>query len=437
MNPRILLILTEFPPAIGGMQTHANLLSRHLHAGGADVRVFTYRPEAPEAAAAEVDATFPFPIHRTLSRISYFYNLSHLREAVARHRPDFIYSSTVFFGILERLTGVPTVCRSVGNDVLRPWIAWPFPLGSSVAAHLIFERRLYQFFKKLDKPEWLELLFRDRRRHLMRTAAACAGTILANSHFTRKLLLEIGVPPERVRVVVGGVDARFFARPNTIDRPSPVDRLRQELGLPIDRKLLLTACRLVDKKGLDFLLDWFARQRPAERGWHLAVVGKGKRLGRLRNLAQRLGIDGHVTFVGGVRYESMPAYYWCADLFVLASTVVRDPVTGVCDAETMGRVLCEANAAGLPVIASASGGIPSVIADGANGLLFPENDGVALSGCVERLLGDPELCARLVSEGLKRATVRFDWSHILSVHREAFEHLRTCPTLSEPAAAGP
>ncbi len=432
MTPRILLILTEFPPAIGGMQTHANLLSRHLHASGARVCVFTYRPEAPAAAASEVDATFPFPIHRTLSRLSYFHNLSVLREAVAGFAPDFIYSSTVFFGVLERLTGIPTVCRSVGNDVLRPWIAWPFPVGSSVAAHLLFERRIYQFFKKLEKPEWLEVLFRERRRSLMRTAAICAGTILANSHFTRRLLLEIGVPPERIRVVVGGVDAGFFARPRV-----DLVALRQELGLPVGKRLFLTACRLVDKKGLEFLLDWFARQDPAGRGWHLAVVGKGKRQGRLRALARELGVAGQVTFVGGVPYEAMPAYYWCADLFVLASVVVRDPITGVCDAETMGRVLCEANAASVPVVASASGGIPSVITDGANGLLFQENDGAGLTACVTRVLADDDLRGRLVAEGLSRARARFDWAHILSIHRDAFGATRACPPLHGSEAAAP
>ncbi|MBU1411435.1 glycosyltransferase family 4 protein, partial [Myxococcota bacterium] len=415
MNPSILMILTEFPPAIGGMQTHANLLSRHLHAGGARVCVFTYRPESPGKDAAEVDSSFPFPIHRTLSRISYFYNLTHLREAVERFQPDFIYSSTVFFGVLERLTGIPTICRSVGNDVLRPWIAWPFSLGSSLTAHLFFEKKLYQFFKRLEKPEWVEVFFRDRRRSLVRTAATCAGTILANSHFTRRLLLEIGVPPEKIRVVVGGVDARFFTRPEHLH----VEHLRQELGLPAGRTLFLTACRLVDKKGLDFLLEWFASQDPAARGWHMAVVGKGKRLGRLRALARRLEIQDHVTFVGGVAYESMPPYYWSSDVFILASTVYRDPITGVRDAETMGRVLCEANAAGLPVIASASGGIPSVISDGVNGLLFPENDGDRLSNSISRVLDDTDLRVRLVDGGLARARIHFDWAHILQVHRNA------------------
>jgi len=441
MNPRILMILTEFPPAIGGMQTHANLLSRHLHAGGASVCVFTYRPESTNEATDDVDGTFPFPIHRTLSRISYFYNLSHLREAIERFQPDFVYSSTVFFGVLERLTGIPTICRSVGNDVLRPWIAWPFSFGSSVAAHLLFEKKLYQFFKKLEKPEWLEVFFRDRRRSLVRTAATCAGTILANSHFTRRLLLEIGVPPEKIRVVVGGVDARFFARPE----PLRADHLRQELGLPAGRTLFLTACRLVDKKGLDFLLDWFAGQDPAARGWHMAVVGKGKRLGRLRTQARRLELQDHVTFVGGVTYESMPPYYWCSDVFILASTVYRDPITGVRDAETMGRVLCEANAAGVPVIASSSGGIPSVISDGVNGLLFPENDGTRLSDCVSRVLGQTPLRNKLIHDGLARARSNFDWSHILEVHRVAFEGLRQGPAAgtpaptvaAEPAAAAP
>jgi phosphatidyl-myo-inositol dimannoside synthase len=70
---------------------------------------------------------------------------------------------------------------------------------------------------------------------------------------------------------------------------------------------------------------------------------------------------------------------------VLASREQVDPRTGLRDVETMGRVLCEAHAAGVPVVASRSGGIPSIVDHGRNGLLFEENDLDGLIHGIERL----------------------------------------------------
>ncbi len=421
MSQRILLILTEFPPAIGGMQTHADRLSRHLHQSGARLQVVTYRPDDPGIDTSHVDETFPFPVLRILSRISFFYNLALLRKLSGTFQPDIIYSSTVFYGVLQAFTGIPTICRSVGNDILRPWIAWPFQLGSRLAARQDLETRLYRIFRKLEKPELVELFLRDQRFRLACTSAQCAGTILANSDFTKERLLEAGVSPGRIRVLVGGVDAAAFSRPQYVH----LNDLRQDLGLPVDRFLILTACRLVEKKGLDFLIHWFSGQQPQTRNWHLAIVGNGKRQRRLKQLVTKLGLSDRITFAGAVPHEKMPPWYWCSDLFVLPSTVCRNPVTGISDAETMGRVLCEANAAGTPVIASACGGIPSVITDGKNGLLFEENNPGSLSGCVTRMLADAPLRKRLVKNGLRTARDRFDWKHILQIHLEAFGGLHS------------
>src|SRR6476646_11349850 len=84
---RLLLILTEFPPSFGGMQTHAVYLCRYLHQLGYHIEVATYR--GPEVE-------FPFPVHRCLSRIGFTENL-HALESLARiARPDLLYSSTIF-----------------------------------------------------------------------------------------------------------------------------------------------------------------------------------------------------------------------------------------------------------------------------------------------------------------------------------------------------
>jgi phosphatidyl-myo-inositol dimannoside synthase len=416
MKRRVLLILTEFPPSIGGMQTHAILLSRHLHESGSEVTIYTYRSTGNQEECDEVDASFPFEIHRSLSRVGYFRNLDVLLKAIKDFKPDIIYASTVFYGILEKLTEVPTICRSVGNDIMRPWIAYPYKLGSYLASNKYLEKRLYNFFKKIDKPELIEILFREKRLNLTTKSAKSATKILANSEFTKNLLEKVGVPEKRIQMVVGGVDAKYFEVPEGFNK----EQVRQELGLPADKTILLTACRLVDKKGVDFLISALAASGPEEKKYHLVIVGKGRRLKRLQKLAYSMGVESHITFVGVIPYEKMPPYYWVSDIFVLASTVFQDPVTGLKDAETMGRVLCEANAAGIPIVATRSGGIPSVITHKDNGLLFPENDVIMFHNHIESILKNDKLRVQLIKNGLKKARDKFDWAHILKAHEKAF-----------------
>ena len=120
--PRILLVLTEFPPRIGGMQTHGVHLVRHLAERGYPGVVLTHRPTRADELDRWrlVDAQMPLPVHRVLSRLSHWATL-HRIEAFARAwKPDLIYCSTVFYGALRPALDVPVLCRSVGNDVMRP-----------------------------------------------------------------------------------------------------------------------------------------------------------------------------------------------------------------------------------------------------------------------------------------------------------------------------
>ena len=178
----------------------------------------------------------------------------------------------------------------------------------------------------------------------------------------------------------------------------------------------MTACRLVPKKGLDLLL----RAVSELPGAHLVIAGEGRQLPKCMTLAQQLGIAERVIFAGRIPHEDLQLYYWAADQFVLASREHVDPRTGLRDAETMGRVLCEAHAAGVPVIASRSGGIPSIVDHGRNGLLFEEDNLDALIQSIERLRNDRSLSRSLVNEGFRDAIEKWDWSVICSSHERIF-----------------
>lgn len=413
---RVLLILTEYPPRIGGMQTHAAYLSRFLARHGYDIEVLTHRVTDPvQAADARAhDDSQPFPVHRVLGRLSYQHNLHLIAHHASRFKPDLIYASTVFYGILQTRTGIPVVCRSVGNDLMRPWLGYPYRPGSRLLNSPRLERLLHGWIERHCYPDWIEAVFRRKREDLAAHAARASSLILANSDYTARRLREIGVTEERIRVLVGGVDSGRFRMPDACKTT-----VRRELDLPESAFLLMTACRVVAKKGIELLIDAMPRLREKMPHAHLVVVGDGKYRARFERACAERGI-GSVTFAGRVAHDDIHRYYSACDVFVLASRDSVNPVTGTRDVETMGRVLCEANAAGIPVVASRSGGIPSVISDGVNGLLFEEGN---IEQIIDRLIflrDHPEIGRRIVRGGLERARDEFDWANILDVHRAAF-----------------
>jgi phosphatidyl-myo-inositol dimannoside synthase len=407
MPQRLLLVLTEFPPSFGGMQTHAVALCSWLHSRGYWIEVATYRLED---GPAEIPA-FPFKVHRVMSRVSYEANLKKLAAIADWMAADLIYSSTVYYGELSKQTGLPMLCRSAGNDVLRPWIAWPFRWGSWALDIPWVERQLYRKWRRWDWPSRLESFLLNSRSQRMRESARQMERIFANSDFTTQLLAAAQVQMERVITLPGGVDADYFAS----HRGG-----RGDLGMHEQSFYLITACRLVEKKGLDTLLDAVAKL--IERGLEIQVLiaGDGKERQRVEAHIAHLGLRGAVHLLGYVAHDRLRDYLHASDLFVLSSKEVVDPKSGLRDAETMGRAICEAAACGLPVVATRSGGIPSLIEHGVNGLLANPDDATDLASQIETLFLNRELAARLSGQARQQAREHFDWPVLFAAHEREF-----------------
>lgn len=137
----MLLILPEFPPHFGGMQTHAIYLSNYLAQHGHTIEIVTYQCADPELCnqGQAYDSMCSFPVHRVLSRIGFWSNIGKIVIRARSFKPDIIYASNVYYGMVREFLQEPVICRSVGNDLLRPWIAYPFRFGSSLVSHPRFE----------------------------------------------------------------------------------------------------------------------------------------------------------------------------------------------------------------------------------------------------------------------------------------------------------
>jgi glycosyltransferase involved in cell wall biosynthesis len=162
--------------------------------------------------------------------------------------------------------------------------------------------------------------------------------------------------------------------------------LRKELRLPQEALIAMYSGRLVPEKRVDTLIIIWREVRGAYPRAVLLICGSGPEEGRLRSMAGE-----GIIFSGQV--EDVAPLLRAADLFLLPSAT-----------EGLSNAMLEGLACALPVVATAVGGTPDVIADGQNGCLVPADDPRRLREAVEALLANPDLRARLGQAG--RASVQ-------------------------------
>lgn len=155
--------------------------------------------------------------------------------------------------------------------------------------------------------------------------------------------------------------------------------------------LVLTVARLVDKKGVDVVVEACARSAAAA-SW--LVIGEGPRRAALERRSAE-ACAGRVGFTGAAGAGEVAAALARATVFALPCRVASDG-----DRDALPVALVEAMAAGLPVVTTAVGGIPELVRDGESGLLVPPDDPDALAVAIDRLLGDPGLREQLGSGAL-------------------------------------
>jgi glycosyltransferase involved in cell wall biosynthesis len=189
------------------------------------------------------------------------------------------------------------------------------------------------------------------------------------------------MPPYRISVIPSGVDLRRFAE-------TRVDCLkkRQELGLPPKALAVGFVGWLLPIKGVSFLVQAMPGILAKHPASFLVLVGQGDDEVELRSLADSLGLDGRVIFLGW--RPDVEEVLACLDLLVLPSLN-----------EGMGRVLVEAMAAGLPIVASEVGGIPDLVTNGENGLLVPPAAVPELASAICELLQDKARRTRMGEVG--------------------------------------
>lgn len=223
---------------------------------------------------------------------------------------------------------------------------------------------------------------------VQRVAYQLAHRVVANSPAAARQLGQEGLAADRVRVIPNGLD---------------VERFHGKVHGPIES--IITVANLRPEKSHDVLLEAFARSA-TKRRLRLRVVGDGPCRPALERQARESGLGRRVEFLG--HRDDVADLLALGGLFVLPSR-----------SEAFPNSVLEAMASGLPVIASAVGGLLDLIEDGRNGVLVPPGDAAALASAIDRLVAQPTLAAALGESARRHVRDRYSFARMVA----SFEHL--------------
>lgn len=187
------------------------------------------------------------------------------------------------------------------------------------------------------------------------------------------------------------------------------NKQRLKYGIPLNAKLLLYTGRLAPEKNIEFLLSVFPRIKEQQENTYLLLIGSGPTEKHYREMAKK--IDPTIIFTGQLSHNEVVECCTMADVFVFASIT-----------ETQGLVLCEAKAAGLPIVALFGGGIADVVRSGIDGYIVPRNKDKFVEHVV-RLLKDDVLREQMGKKAREDVLVRFASNSVAKRIETVYNHL--------------
>lgn len=227
--------------------------------------------------------------------------------------------------------------------------------------------------------------------------------IIAVSSGIKQVLIEDGLAKEKITVIHSGIDLSRF------DTRVKADYLYQELGLEPTQPVVGIVAALASHKDHRNFLKAASIVSSHLPELQYLVVGEGRLRKELETLSKELGLEDKVKFLGF--REDVLKILTILDLFVLSSYL-----EGLCTS------LLDAQAAGVPVVATSTGGIPEIIKDGLNGLLVPPRDPESLAKAIIKLLKDTKLAKQMSSRG-KEMVKEFSKETMVSKTEEVYARL--------------
>jgi phosphatidyl-myo-inositol dimannoside synthase len=365
----------------GGIAVLSHATALEFHRAGHEVLVVASATNA--ADARDYDRQQPFKTVRFPGTLPWreLLILPVVWAQLRRFAPDVVWSALWYpAGVAVSYAAQPGTLQSVstyGSEVFVSTADWKLKLKAAMGP---WRRRVFQRCRQ----------------------------IFALSRYTREKIVELGAPPDKIEIVPGGVNEKWFQLP----------RLPQNPGTPV----LLTVARLDEHKGHDKVIQALPRILQHSPELRYVLVGPGaENWPRLRRMAVSLGVERNVEYLGPVSLEELHRAYQEATVFVMASREVPNRLDLV---EGFGLTFVEAGAVGVPCVAGNSGGVPDAVQHEVTGLLVTPESPEEIAAAIIRLLRDPELASRLGEQARERAKQQLQWKQLAGQMLAAYERLR-------------
>jgi D-inositol-3-phosphate glycosyltransferase len=239
----------------------------------------------------------------------------------------------------------------------------------------------------------------------------CADAICVSCTEEERQFIDLyGNPPGTLEIVAPGVEHAFFA-------PGEKRGARHALGIAFDVPVLLFVGRIQPLKGLDVAVQALAQLQA--KNAQLIVVGGAsgsegnEEIEKVMQLARSLGVHNNIRFVEPQAHHMLSTYYRAADVVVVPSR-----------SESFGLVALEAAACGIPVVASAVGGLLTIIDDGETGYLVPRRDPALFAEHIDELLAHPTMARAMGAKAAEKAR-HYTWSFAAARLRRVYADVST------------
>ncbi len=365
---KIGIFTDAYIPQIGGVSTSCLLLKNELTKLGHKVYVFTTTdPGAPDDEHGVIRVpSLPFVSSK---RVALNYNPM-LSRRIKKLDLDLIHTQTEFgLGIFGR-----SICRQTGIPHIHTY-------------HTIYEDWLHGQLKKGP----IDLIARNGARRLSATFCNSAQHIIVPTEKTRKILLSYGVT-KPIEIIPTGIRlAKFHHARN--DKEA-IAKLRKDLSIADDEKVILYLGRISDEKSINELFEYLIPWLHKNEKVRFILVGEGPLRGELMRISEQNKLNQRIFFTGGVALDKVPSLYAIADVFTSASR-----------SETQGLTYIEALAAGVPILVRRDEALEGVVQEGENGYYFDDKESF-LSG-LEKLLNQDDAAYAKMSEQALKSSERY------------------------------
>lgn len=372
----IIIYSKKLPPEfIGGIETNAYNLIKYLsEKTNLKIRVVS-RIDQKHNSFSSTTKTIPFGSRS--HKVTYIdkYDarettrlLRRIKGLWMKPRETLIYHNTLdlhsHFPALKA-AGYHQIARSGGNDI--------FFIGRSEYSRKSFHRNLHH----LDK-------------------------ILLNSEYSRMRSSKAGLKEDLLAIIKGGCE---MAPPGNI----------HETTISNKKPIIISCGRIVDFKGIEDAIEACALLKHRGIDFNYLIIGEGDLYSKIEKLIQSKKLTDSCILLGKRSPQETQHYYTSADIYLSTSKDIHKELNGesYIHTETMGRSICEAQINGVPVVATAAGGVPEMLVDGKTGVVVEQANVLQIANALQMLIEDIPLRKQFAQSAKHYASKEFEWNHVI------------------------